>query len=372
MLNRAAHIIMTMALALATAVPEVFASDIGGTATDSTAKQLTAAARRDFSRSKEKVQKIKTKIDNAPLVTRIKRFFASDTAYVYKPKQRMAVALHNQIYLDFMDFYVPHNDEFVYGLSMRSPARYNLGLSLSYRPFSISYYMHVNGLTKHNLSGIQRTRVHWLNSRFMFDLTFFSDNGKQYVTSYQLGDIREQYKNVTFDGYKFYYANLQMDWFFNHRKYSPSATSSCSSIQKRSAGSFFAGVSYSFQDFAADCTLLPDTIQTTFPIKSEIHANSHDFCIDFGYAHNFVFWKKRLTYNITAAPRLGLKRFFQNDDGPKYFVALNPSVDMALVYNYSRFFVNLHLHADMLYNLQNKNTLITTLTDHKLSVGVRF
>ena len=75
MLNRAAHIIMTMALALATAVPEVCASDIGGTATDSTAKQLTAAARRDFSRSKEKVQKIKTRIDNDPFITRFRRMF---------------------------------------------------------------------------------------------------------------------------------------------------------------------------------------------------------------------------------------------------------------------------------------------------------
>ena len=70
MLNRAAHIIMTMALALAIAVPEVFASDIGGTATDSTAKQLTAAARRDFSRSKEKVQKIKTRIDGSDASSR--------------------------------------------------------------------------------------------------------------------------------------------------------------------------------------------------------------------------------------------------------------------------------------------------------------
>ena len=370
MLNRAAHIIMTMALALAIAVPEVCASDIGGTATDSTAKQLTAAARRDA--RKTKVQKIKTRIDNDPFITRFRRFFASDTSYVYKPKQRMSVALHNQIYLDFLDFYVPKEDNFVYGLSLCSPARYNLGLSVGYRPISISYYLHINGLTKHNLSGIQRTRIHVLNSRFLFDLTLFSDDGKQYISSYQLGDVKKNYKDVTFDGYKFYYANLQMDWFFNHRKYSPSATNSCSSIQKRSAGSFFAGASYSFQSFEADCTLLPDTVQTSFPIQSEIYTNSHNFCIDIGYAHNFVFWKKRLTFNITAAPRIGLKRFFQNGNGPEYFVALNPSMDMALVYNHSRYFVNLHLHADMLYNLQNKNTLITTLTDHKVSVGVRF
>ena len=118
---------MTMALALAIAVPEVCASDIGGTATDSTAKLLTAAARRDA--RKTKVQKIKARIDNDPFITRFRRFFASDTSYVYKPKQRMSVALHNQIYLDFLDFYVPKEDNFVYGLSLCSPARYNLGLT---------------------------------------------------------------------------------------------------------------------------------------------------------------------------------------------------------------------------------------------------
>ena len=327
-----------------------------------------------FLRNEEKIQNIKGKINNDPILNRIRRFFATDTAYVFKPKQKMSATLHNQLFLDFLEFYIPHSEDYVYGLSMRSPVRYNIGFSFAYRPFSVSYSLHVNNIANYNLSGIQRTRVHMLNSRFLFDLTFFSDDGKQYVTNYRLGDIKEKYKykDVSFDGYKFYYVNVQMDWFFNHRKYSASATNSCSSIQKRSAGSFFAGASYSFQNFSADCTLLPDNIQTTFPIKSKINTNSHDFCIDFGYAHNFVFWKKRLTYNITALPRLGVKRFFQNGDGPKYFVALNPSTDMALVYNRSRYFVNLRIHADMLYNLQNKNLLITSLTDYKISVGVRF
>lgn len=109
---------MIMAYAMAIAAPKVSASESD---TISASIDTAMTISQDISRGKEKVQKIRTRIDNAPLVTRIKRFFASDTAYVYKPKQRMALALHNQIYLDFMDFYVPHNDEFVYGLSMRSP-----------------------------------------------------------------------------------------------------------------------------------------------------------------------------------------------------------------------------------------------------------
>jgi hypothetical protein len=97
-----------------------------------------------------------------------------------------------------------------------------------------------------------------------------------------------------------------LNYFFNHKRYSTMASLWQIDRQKKSAGSFNAGITFSYFRIHSDSAIGPrnqDTNSNYFPIQSNLN---YLYGINFGYAYNFI-WKKNFFANIFFIPGVNLQ-----------------------------------------------------------------
>lgn len=106
-------------------------------------------------------------------------------------------------------------------------------------------------------------------------------------------------KNAPFDGVRSSVKGFNFYYIFNHRKFSYPAAFSQSTVQRRSAGSFLAGIGYTQHNLNTDwgkldtliserlgMTVTKTGLDTTMRVG---HVSYEDFAISVGYAYNWVF-----------------------------------------------------------------------------------
>lgn len=145
--------------------------------------------------------------------------------------------------------------------------------------------------------------------------------------------------NVTSFGINTFYV-------FNSRRYSLRGAFSFTDVQRRSAGSFMAGVYHSHVVFSSnDSSFIRYPLMTEFsPGLSEINQVSQISAgVSGGYGHTFVMWKK-LSFSIAVTLGAGVqKTYYRTLDGRNESFRLNPATAVnaknALRYDNLRFFV---------------------------------
>lgn len=117
----------------------------------------------------------------------------------------------------------------------------------------------------------------------------------------------DKYRGTRFDGMSARIFNFGSYWIFNHKRFSYPAAYSQSTIQRKSAGSFLAGLYYSHHNIGFDYTQLPSDMAAQMHDELKIqNIKFSNYTASFGYTYNWVFAKNWLL-NATLMPAVGYK-----------------------------------------------------------------
>lgn len=164
------------------------------------------------------------------------------------------------------------------------------------------------------------------NNRQEFDLSIYSSKigidlfyrktGENFkIRSLDIDDYNTApLEDVTFSGMDVKMRGFNVYYIFNHRKFSYPAAFSQSTRQKRSCGSFLAGIGYSRHRIEMDYNALNTLITNKLAIDDEKldsllmfdNVSYTDFSVSGGYAYNFVL-AKNLLFAASLSVALGYK-----------------------------------------------------------------
>lgn len=161
------------------------------------------------------------------------------------------------------------------------------------------------------------------SSQVGFDI-FFRRTGSDYkIRSARLGGqaISQLLENVPFDGINVGIAGASVYYIFNHRRFSYPAAFSQSTCQKRSCGSWIAGLGGTANSLKFDYRKLEQTVADrcgvkNFKVDSGLHFNQvryYDINLSGGYAYNWVFARHWL-FCASAQLALAYKRSHGDTD----------------------------------------------------------
>ena len=214
----------------------------------------------------------------------------------------------------------------------------SIGLNVSYGILSIGYTVDLPTLFSPIPSSHKKTEIGLNWSRINAQFNIWDNKGDSRVRGVGkfsgIGSIFRAY-------------NLRAYTIFNHQRYSHSAAYNSSRIQKRSTGSWLAGVTYYRYNVLFDLDALPESVKAlqTYP-WSRYHIKYSNYNVMGGYAFNWVL-TRGLLLNTTMMPGVGLTHTHTDSSpGSELLAAFCGEVKVSLSYNYKRMFMNLATSAN--------------------------
>ena len=292
-------------------------------------------------------------------------FNSYDTSYVKATGKNWKLILKND---NWLDSYIgrPFKDV---KMIMNSNLVSNIGLSLSFMAVSVGYSVNVSNLL-HGSNQSNKVDFSFTCARFTADAYYWENSNKTNIIYTDKNNERFKFKQ---SGISRKAMGVTGYYFFNNRRYAQAAAYCFSKYQKRSAGSWLAGLSLQHFDVKFDEEQLPENAHAYLseqPAATRILYN--DYCVLFGYGHNWVLGRKWLL-NSTITPYLGYRyNHFHTDDNMVSAVSLNIRVRTAAVYNLKKYFVGFQGFADH-HRYKSKNSrLVNSTIDFTALVGIRF
>lgn len=189
--------------------------------------------------------------------------------------------------------------------------------------------------------------------------------------------LNKQDVSINFDGLRASVKGFNLYYIFNNRHFSYPAAFSQSTNQRKSAGSFLSGFSYSQHRMTFDYAKLPEWIltQTVTPLRVD-KLQYADLSLHFGYAYNWVFARNCLAC-LSLTPAVAYKRSrihssYEAGDESHHGLNFDFITRAALVYNNAKYFAGLswvnHTYDYRRHNLQTSNSLGTL----QLYIGFNF
>lgn len=294
-------------------------------------------------------------------------FNSYDSAYVKGTGKNWKLILKSD---NWVDSYIGHPFKDV-NLIMNSNLVSNIGVSLSFMAVSVGYSINVSNLV-HGGKVSNKVDFSFTCARFTADAFYWENKNETNViyTDKTIDDDRHKFRQ---SGITRKAMGLTAYYFFNNRRYTQAAAYCFSKYQRRSAGSWLAGISLQHYDVKFDVEQLPDEARTYIPTQADApRILYNDYCVLFGYGYNWVLGRKWLM-NFTLTPYLGYRyNHFHNDDGMASALSLNARARIASVYNHKQYFIGLQFYADH-HRYKSKNSrLVNSLIDFSVMAGIRF
>lgn len=192
-----------------------------------------------------------------------------------------------------------------------------LGPYFGWRFLFMGYTFDVNHISLSTNNSVKKEfNVSLYSSMFGVDF-YYRRTGSDYKIrkAFIANDMNTQgLVGENFPGINIGVTGLNVYYIFNHRHFSYPAAFSQSTCQKRSAGSFIAGISYTRHSIELDYTSLQQLIDdkcpsASIPLDSNLMFNSVkfvDISISLGYAYNWAFAKNWLLC-ASATPAIAYK-----------------------------------------------------------------
>ena len=221
-----------------------------------------------------------------------------------------------------------------------------LGIYFGWRWIFLGYTFDIEDLFGGNKNKPKKKEMslNLYSSKFGVDLYYRKTGSDFKLRSYEGFHPDGRINEVSFDGLQSNIMGLNAYWIFNHRKFSYPAVYSQSTNQRRSAGSFMAGFSYSRHKISFDHSKLPDIlINQLNPSLKFNHIKYSDYSFGFGYGYNWVFAKNWVS-NLSLLPGIGYKKSkiddqdFHNESWIKD-INFDLITRAGIVYNDSKYFV---------------------------------
>ncbi|MDE6810958.1 MAG: DUF4421 domain-containing protein [Muribaculaceae bacterium] len=209
-------------------------------------------------------------------------------------------------------------------------------------------------------------------ARFSLDLAFNSNTGGSYIRTfgeYNQGRIFRQY----FSGVNLNSFTADLYYYFNNRKYANGAAYNYSKFQKKSAGSFILGFTYSYEDISLDFTKLPEFLLPYMKVEPNSYKfNYFNYCVLLGYGYNWVL-NRHLLLNATVMPSVGIIHCTEDSsEGSAKLLSMNIKGRISFTYNLNDFFISFIAKGDGHWYNSKRLSVFNAIENASLSVGVRF
>ena len=294
-------------------------------------------------------------------------FNTHDTLYVGSSGYKGKVEAMGDSWIDAYYFH-PHD---MLSIRMLSDFYSSVGLKAQYSILSLGYSVNVKHMSL-SKSTHRKTDLALNTARVSLEFHLWQNNGRTRIRKF--GGYRDgALIDELFEGLKFKSISFGGYYYFNYKKFSRSAAYDASNVQKRSQGTWIAGLSGTFYDARFDFTKLPIKLQEyyIYPFDTyRLYYNSINLVG--GYSFNWVL-SNHLTFNITAAPGIGMSITFSDSiDGRRVFPSYYLKGQGALTYTYKRLFATISARGDANLLQTERVGFMTGFLDGKVSVGMRF
>lgn len=295
------------------------------------------------------------------------RFFNSyDSVYVVGTGTKFNVKITTDSWADNYHFMLPNSQQ----VDMRSDASTSAGAYLTYLAVSMGYDINISSL----FSGVKDARSRY---RFGFDCALLSV--EVYTEKNEVGTrIRRfgplRHVNMPFDGISIRSWGFDLYYFFNNKRYSQAAAYNFSKIQRRSQGSFYAGIAIYGQRYDFDFSQLEPRLTDMLPADWEGHhwrTSTRNYGFRFGYGYNWVFARNWVLCG-SMSPIIGVKKGYINSDEKRTSFALYQRGKASIVWNHGRWFVGGVANISLAIVSNRRTTFLGTNFSASTAVGYRF
>lgn len=240
-----------------------------------------------------------------------------------------------------------------------------LGVYFGWRWIFLGYTFDIEDLFGGNKNKADKTEMslNIYSSKFGVDLYYRKTGSDFKLRSANGFNLSSPFKEQDFSGLKSKIKGLNGYWIFNHRKFSYPAVYSQSTNQRKSAGSFMAGFSYSQHAIYFDYTQLPNELKNDLNTNLRFKKVKYsDYSLGFGYGYNWVL-KKNWTANLSLLPGISFKKAIIDDvkyNDSHWIKDINFDLitRAGITYNNSKYFIgaSLVMHS---YDYRKTNLTVT-------------
>lgn len=297
-----------------------------------------------------------------------KTFNSYDTTYVVGTGRRWKTRI---MFDGWTDSYNMNIDRKM-PITLISEPYTSAAIYLQYMAISINYGVDLNNLNFNKPVNHRKFDFGFNCARFNLDIALNTNVGGSYIRTF--GDYNRGHLIKEFmPGLKLTSFTTDLYYYFNNFRYANGAAYYFSRIQKKSAGSFILGFTFSYEDISMDFTTLPDNLKPYMTVSEREYVfNYYNYCLLFGYGYNWVI-NNHLLYNISVMPSVGLLHATeQSSQGSSKLFSLNAKGRMSLTYNKGDFFTCLIAKADGKWYNSKPLSVFSAIENISLSVGVRF
>ncbi|MDE5785272.1 MAG: DUF4421 domain-containing protein [Duncaniella sp.] len=296
-------------------------------------------------------------------------FNSYDSLYVVNAPGNWKATLNsnNQITASTLSF--PHSD---YEINMSSRPYSDLSASLSFLCLSISASVNVNKLigrpvTRHSFN------FDFTTSRVSGNLSSTSTSGGMRIMRIGDNDLGLR-GSIPFEDMTVKSITGEIFYIFNHRRYSRAAAYSFSKFQRRSAGTWVAGLSFARQSIKMDFSALEEKYLETLPDgRSNYSFQYNDYTLLGGYSYNHVIRPCKWMFNIGARLSVGYKHVYEGEiDGHDNMMANDITAVAALLYNHRNFFASISSRYNGYLYYTARFTNFTSYIRFTATAGIRF
>ena len=293
-----------------------------------------------------------------------KQINAIDTNYISPNLYNLAFMLEHSTWYEHYQLGTNQNN-LIQKLNFSPNLGTKMGIYFGWRWIFLGYTFDLEDLFGENKNKPKKKEMslNIYSSKFGMDL-YYRKTGSDFKLRSQEGfNLDEQIKNIQFDGLQSNIIGLNAYWIFNHKKFSYPAAYSQSTNQRKSAGSFMAGFSYSRHKILFDHNKLPDPMKENLNPQLQFNKIKYsDYSLGFGYGYNWVFAKNWVS-NLSLLPGIGFKKskIDDNDFKDEHWIK-DINFDLitraAVVYNNSKYFAgaSLVMHT---YDYRKPNLSVT-------------
>lgn len=293
-----------------------------------------------------------------------KQINAIDTNYISPNLYNLAFMLEHSTWYEHYQLGTNQNDH-PQKLNFSPNLGTKMGIYFGWRWIFLGYTFDIEDLFGGNKNKPKKKEMslNLYSSKFGVDL-YYRKTGSDFKLRSQEGFYQDnQFKNIQFDGLQSSIMGLNAYWIFNHKKFSYPAAYSQSTNQRKSAGSFMAGFSYSQHKISFNHEKLPERLQAYLNPDLKFNRIKYsDYSIGFGYGYNWVFAKNCVS-NLSLLPGIGFKKSKIDDHDFKdehWIKDINFDLitRAAVVYNNSKYFAgaSLVMHT---YDYRKPNLSVT-------------
>lgn len=231
----------------------------------------------------------------------IDAFNATDTTYIQPNKYNWAVMLQNT---NSFESYTIKDTQSRQSITFSPKPGIKIGPYLGWRWLFFGYTFDVTSLGKGRKSTKTEFELSLYSSMLVCDL-IYRKTGDDFKVRRLNGFDQDvsQLEGRQFNGLRSYTAGINAYYIFNHKRFSYPAAYAQSTVQKKSCGTWKAGMAFDLHELNFDYQELPGDI----PLSDDLKFKSNKYwnlSISAGYGYNWVF-KKNCLLNISITPAVG-------------------------------------------------------------------